>query len=126
MTRVSGHKVPKSHGLLLQNYPLECNKLFIRGLETSPRFFASSPIDRMCVHYSTIADDERASLNSLIKMWMPQHKGQCILWLTEFESVSRVQRRVRMELNVVTGLPNRLIRTPTKCTRSIVSSIMKT
>ncbi|GFY29588.1 hypothetical protein TNCV_2627581 [Trichonephila clavipes] len=34
------------------------------------------------------------------------------VWLAEFKSVSRVQRSVRTEWNVVTGLPNRLIRTP--------------
>ncbi|GFV32147.1 uncharacterized protein TNCV_1674361 [Trichonephila clavipes] len=47
-------------------------------------------------------------------MWPPQQKVQCMLWLTEFKSVTRVQRRIRTEWNVVTGLPNRLTRAPTK------------
>ncbi|GFT68370.1 hypothetical protein TNCV_659671 [Trichonephila clavipes] len=40
------------------NYPSECNKSFIRELETCPRFFGSSPIGRMCAHCSVITDDK--------------------------------------------------------------------
>ncbi|GFT93423.1 hypothetical protein TNCV_337811 [Trichonephila clavipes] len=40
---------------------------------------------------------------------------QCVLWLTEFKSITRVQCRIRTEWNVVTGLPTKLIRTPAKC-----------
>ncbi|GFT63642.1 uncharacterized protein TNCV_870791 [Trichonephila clavipes] len=60
-------------------------------------------------------------------MWTPQQKVQCALWLTEFKLVTLVQRRVLTEWNVVTGLPNRLIRTPTKgITHTInVSSVTK-
>ncbi|GFX64898.1 uncharacterized protein TNCV_450361 [Trichonephila clavipes] len=112
--RVSGLKVSKSYGSLLRNYPSECNKLFIRGLETPPRFFGSSPIGCMHVHYSAIADNELVTLTSLVKMWTLQQKVQCVLWLTEFKSDTQVQLRVRKERNIVTGLPNRLIITPTK------------
>ncbi|GFT82066.1 DUF4817 domain-containing protein [Trichonephila clavipes] len=33
-------------------------------------------------------------------MWTPQQKVQCVLWLIEFELVTRVQRCVRTEWNV--------------------------
>ncbi|GFT53150.1 aa_trans domain-containing protein [Trichonephila clavipes] len=94
--RVSRLKVSKSYGLLLRNYAPECNKLFIHGLENSPRFFGSSPIDRTCTHYSAIADDKLFTLTSLVKTWTPQQKAQCALWLTEFKSVTLV----RTEWNV--------------------------
>ncbi|GFW35629.1 uncharacterized protein TNCV_4434801 [Trichonephila clavipes] len=42
-------------------------------------------------------------------MWMPV---QCVLWLTEFKPVT-LQKRVRTEWNVVTGLPSRIFKTPT-------------
>ncbi|GFX66227.1 uncharacterized protein TNCV_342011 [Trichonephila clavipes] len=61
---VSGLKVSKRYGLLLRNYPSECNMLFIRGLETHPRFFGSSPIGRTYAHYSAIADDKLVTLTS--------------------------------------------------------------
>ncbi|GFX96181.1 hypothetical protein TNCV_2290691 [Trichonephila clavipes] len=32
-------------------------------------------------------------------MWTPQQKVQCVLWLKKFNSVTRVQRRVRTEWN---------------------------
>ncbi|GFW47789.1 uncharacterized protein TNCV_2829771 [Trichonephila clavipes] len=46
-----------------------------------------------------IADDKLFTLTSLAKMWTPQEKMQCVLWLTEFKSVTRVQRHVRTEWN---------------------------
>ncbi|PRD30309.1 UNVERIFIED_CONTAM: hypothetical protein NCL1_26796 [Trichonephila clavipes] len=94
-------------------YYYEAN-LFIHGFETPPTFFGSSPIGYTCAHYSAIADDQLLTLTTLVKMWTLQQKMQCFLWLTEFKSVTRVQRRVRTEWTVVTGLPNRLTRTPTK------------
>ncbi|PRD17729.1 UNVERIFIED_CONTAM: hypothetical protein NCL1_63452 [Trichonephila clavipes] len=48
---------------------------------------------------------------------------QCVLWLTKFKSVTRVHRRVRTEWNVVTGLPNSLIRTLTKGITHTVNSV---
>jgi hypothetical protein len=36
----------------------------------------------------------------LVKMWTPQCKVQCVLWLAELKSVTRVQRRARREWNV--------------------------
>ena len=33
-------------------------------------------------------------------MWAPQQKGQCVLWLAEEKSVTRVQRHVRRTWNV--------------------------
>jgi hypothetical protein len=36
----------------------------------------------------------------LIKMWTPQRKVQCMLWLAELKSITRVQRRARKEWNV--------------------------
>ncbi|GFY31122.1 hypothetical protein TNCV_4360291 [Trichonephila clavipes] len=69
-------KVPK---ILLRNFPLECNKLFIRGLETPLRIAASSPIDRTRAHYSAIADDKLVVPILLEKMWTPQQKMQCVL-----------------------------------------------
>ncbi|GFU87864.1 uncharacterized protein TNCV_964201 [Trichonephila clavipes] len=95
-------------------YPSECNKLFIRGLENPPRHFGSNPIGHTCAHYSAIADDKLVTLTSFVNMRKLQKKVQCILWLKEFKSVTRVQRSFRSEWNIVTGLLNRLIRTPTK------------
>ncbi|GFV81438.1 uncharacterized protein TNCV_51621 [Trichonephila clavipes] len=60
----------------------------------------SSTISRTCAHYSAISDDKLVKLTSLVKMWTPQEKLQCILWLTEFKSVPCVQRRVRTQWNV--------------------------
>ncbi|GFT63594.1 uncharacterized protein TNCV_870521 [Trichonephila clavipes] len=62
---MSGLKVSKSYGLLLRNYPSECNKLFIRGMEIPPRIFESSPINRTCAPYVEIAGDKLVSLTSL-------------------------------------------------------------
>ncbi|GFT40628.1 hypothetical protein TNCV_3008021 [Trichonephila clavipes] len=45
------------------------------------------PIGRRCTHYSAITDDKLVTLTSLGKMWTPQQKVQCVLWLTEFKSV---------------------------------------
>ncbi|GFT99571.1 DUF4817 domain-containing protein [Trichonephila clavipes] len=67
----------------------------------------TSQIGHTFMHYSAIADDDRVLLTSLVKMWTPQQKVQCVLWLTEFNSVTRIQRRFRTEWNVVTSLPNR-------------------
>ncbi|GFV33070.1 uncharacterized protein TNCV_250741 [Trichonephila clavipes] len=78
---MSGLKVSKSNDLLLQNYLSECNKLFILRLENSPRFFGSSPIRRKCVNYLATADGKLFTLTSLVHMWTPQQKAQCILWL---------------------------------------------
>ncbi|GFX10752.1 hypothetical protein TNCV_3928921 [Trichonephila clavipes] len=55
-------------------------------------------------------------------MWMPQQIW-CLAWLTEFKSVTIVQRRVRAERNIVTGLPNRLLRTPTKRITHMINSV---
>ncbi|GFV36894.1 uncharacterized protein TNCV_4766921 [Trichonephila clavipes] len=96
------------------HYPPECNQLIILGLETPLRFFGSSPNGCTRVHYSAIADDKHVTLTALVKMWKPQQMMQCVLWLTENKSVTRLQRRVRAEWNVATILPNRRIRTPTK------------
>ncbi|GFV13438.1 hypothetical protein TNCV_129361 [Trichonephila clavipes] len=41
---MTGLKESKSNDFLLRNYPSECNKLFIHGLENSSRLFGSSPI----------------------------------------------------------------------------------
>ncbi|GFW09318.1 hypothetical protein TNCV_4276461 [Trichonephila clavipes] len=54
----------------------------------------------MCVHYSAMEDDKYVILTSLVKIWAPQQKVQCVLWFTEFQSVTHVQRRVRTEWNV--------------------------
>ncbi|GFX18945.1 uncharacterized protein TNCV_322501 [Trichonephila clavipes] len=100
--RLSGLKVFKSYGLLLRNHPAECNKLFIRGLETPPRFFGSNPIARICTHYSAIADDKIVALTSLVTMWTPQqrcgrHSKRCgELWLAEFKAATLVKQRVRI------------------------------
>ncbi|GFX86752.1 uncharacterized protein TNCV_1409491 [Trichonephila clavipes] len=94
-------------------------------------FFGSSLIDRTCAYYSTIAEDI-VTLTSLGKTRTPQQKMQCVLWLTEFDlnsinqnthCITRVQRRVRTEWNVVSGLPNRLIRTPTKRITHTINSV---
>ncbi|GFU63941.1 uncharacterized protein TNCV_1939661 [Trichonephila clavipes] len=74
----------------------------------------SSSIGHMCANFSAIADDKLVTLTSLVKMWKPQQKGHCVLWLTEFQAVTRVLRRIRTEWHAVLGLPNRLINTPTK------------
>ncbi|GFT90194.1 uncharacterized protein TNCV_3776091 [Trichonephila clavipes] len=78
----------------------EYNKLFIRKLETPLRFFGSIPIGRTRAHYSAIADDKLVTLPSLVKMWTPQQKRQCALWLTTFKSVTLIQRLFRIEWNV--------------------------
>ncbi|GFU11945.1 uncharacterized protein TNCV_1484101 [Trichonephila clavipes] len=98
--KVSGLKVSKSNGSLIRNDSSEYNKLFIHGLENSPRYFGSCPIGCTCAHYSAVSDDKLVLLISLVKMWMPLQKVQCVLWLTEFKSVTRVQPRVRTEWNV--------------------------
>lgn len=36
-----------------------------------------------------------------VKMWTPQRKVQCVLWLAKFESVTRVQREYRRVYNEV-------------------------
>ncbi|GFW19125.1 hypothetical protein TNCV_254521 [Trichonephila clavipes] len=77
MYRVSGLKVSKSYGFLILNYPSECNKVFIRVLETPYRFFGSNPTDHTCSHLSAIAEDKFVTLTSLVKMWTPQQKLQC-------------------------------------------------
>ncbi|GFX27472.1 uncharacterized protein TNCV_4995281 [Trichonephila clavipes] len=113
-TGCTGLKVSKSYDLLLRNYPSECNKLFIRGLENPPIFFGYS---RSASRSRTIRQskgDKLVTLASLVKMQTLQQKVQCVLWLTKFKSATRVQQRVRTEWNVVAGLPNRLIRTPSK------------
>ncbi|GFT34601.1 uncharacterized protein TNCV_4125491 [Trichonephila clavipes] len=106
-----GLKYPKVmayyYGTTYQNVTT-CSSVDWKTLQVS---FGSSPIGRTCMHYSVIADDTLVTLTSLVKMWMPQQK---VLWLTEFKSVTRVQRRVPTECNVVTGLPNRLMRIPIK------------
>ncbi|GFT90684.1 uncharacterized protein TNCV_4074661 [Trichonephila clavipes] len=50
--------------------------------------------------YSAIVDDKLVTLTSLVNMWTPEQKMQCVLWLTEFKSVTRVQRCVQTEWNV--------------------------
>ncbi|GFV37520.1 uncharacterized protein TNCV_127311 [Trichonephila clavipes] len=100
---VSGRKISKTYGLLLSSYPSECNKLFIHGLEAPPRVLDPIRSGRTCAHYSAIADGKLVTLISLVKMWMQQQNVQCVLWITEFKSVTRVQRLVRTEWNVVNG-----------------------
>ncbi|GFY29130.1 uncharacterized protein KIAA0825 [Trichonephila clavipes] len=79
---------------------------YYSGLSMDPsKYFGSSPIGRTCAHYSAIADDELVTQTSFVKMWMPQQKVQCALWLTELKSVTHVW-------NDVIGLPNTLISTP--------------
>ncbi|GFV97055.1 uncharacterized protein TNCV_3526411 [Trichonephila clavipes] len=51
----------------------------------------------LCPHYLAIADNKLVTLASLVKTWTPQQKVQCEIWLTEFKSVTCVQRRVRTE-----------------------------
>ncbi|GFV51902.1 uncharacterized protein TNCV_1322551 [Trichonephila clavipes] len=63
------------------------------------RCFGSSPIGRTCAHYLAVADDKLVTLISSVKMRTPQQKAQCVLWLSEFRSVSRVLRRIRTEWN---------------------------
>ncbi|GFX77946.1 uncharacterized protein TNCV_909631 [Trichonephila clavipes] len=92
-------KVSKSNGLL-QNYPSECNTLFIHGLQMSPRFFESNPIGRTCAHYSEIADDKFFMPTSLVNLWMQQLKVQGVLWLTAFKSVTLGKRLLQTEWNV--------------------------
>ncbi|GFX97231.1 uncharacterized protein TNCV_557211 [Trichonephila clavipes] len=45
-------------------------------------------------------DDKLVKLNSLLQMFVPHQKVQCVLQLMEFKSVTVVQRRVRTEWNV--------------------------
>ncbi|GFY00170.1 uncharacterized protein TNCV_2835271 [Trichonephila clavipes] len=94
-------------------HPSECNKLFIRALENPARIFGSSPISRT-MYYSAVAEDKIITLTSLVKMWMSKQMVQCVLCLTELKPFTGVQWRVRTEWNIVTGLPNRLIRTPSQ------------
>ncbi|GFW17631.1 DUF4817 domain-containing protein [Trichonephila clavipes] len=42
-------------------------------------------------------------------MWTPHQKVQCVLWLTEFKSVTRVQRRVRTKWNVGSPLSKSIL-----------------
>ncbi|GFW82511.1 hypothetical protein TNCV_1794041 [Trichonephila clavipes] len=62
----------------------------------------------MHVHYS--ADNKLVTLISLAKMWMPQQKVQCVLWLTEFKSVTLLFRRVRTEWNANPPTPKSIHR----------------
>ncbi|GFW21143.1 uncharacterized protein TNCV_2703811 [Trichonephila clavipes] len=93
-------KVSESYGLLLRNYSSEYNKLFICGLENTARVFGSSRIDRPYAHNSAIADDTLYTLTSLVKIRTQQQKVQCVLRLTEFKTVTCVQRNVQTEWNV--------------------------
>ncbi|PRD31511.1 UNVERIFIED_CONTAM: hypothetical protein NCL1_23325 [Trichonephila clavipes] len=93
--------------------------------KTLRNFFGSSPIDRMCTHYSEVADDKSFTLTLFVKIWKPQQKVLCTLWLTEFKSVTREQRGVRIEWNVVNGFLidlSGLLQNQTR-TRSTVSAI---
>ncbi|GFV10152.1 uncharacterized protein TNCV_3661041 [Trichonephila clavipes] len=80
-------------------YPSKCNELFIHGLETTPRSFGFSPIDRTCVHYSAIADDRLVKLTLLVKISMPQQKGQ-----------NGISIQLSQEGNAICRLVNRYIR----------------
>ncbi|PRD35269.1 UNVERIFIED_CONTAM: hypothetical protein NCL1_12051 [Trichonephila clavipes] len=116
---VSRLKVSKSNGLLLRNYPSERDKLIIHGLENSPRFFGSSPTGRTCAHYSAIADNILVTLTSLVQMWTRLQLKQSVLWLTDAWLTGNQlyvysDKFEQNGMNAVTGLPNRLIRTPTK------------
>ncbi|GFS77896.1 hypothetical protein TNCV_2027841 [Trichonephila clavipes] len=51
-------------------------------------------------NYSAIEEDKLVVLTSLVKIWTPQQKVQCVFKLAKFQSVTRVQRRVRIEWNV--------------------------
>ncbi|PRD24347.1 UNVERIFIED_CONTAM: hypothetical protein NCL1_44052 [Trichonephila clavipes] len=62
------YSVSRTFGLLVRNYSSEYIKLFLYGLENSPRFFGSSPIGCTCEHYSVIADDKLITPTSLVKM----------------------------------------------------------
>ncbi|GFX65078.1 hypothetical protein TNCV_452161 [Trichonephila clavipes] len=88
-------KGPKNYGLLLRIYSSEGNKMLIHGLETPQRFFGSSPMGHIFAYYSAIADDTLAKLTSLVKIWKPGKKVQCLLWLTKLTSIMRVQQRVK-------------------------------
>ncbi|GFW42145.1 uncharacterized protein TNCV_1206011 [Trichonephila clavipes] len=83
-------------------------------LESPSRIFRCSPIGRKWANYSAIEDDKLVPVILFVKMWTLQQKVQCALWLSEFKSVTRVQRRVLTGWNDVIGLPNSLTRTPTK------------
>ncbi|GFW60116.1 hypothetical protein TNCV_1389291 [Trichonephila clavipes] len=54
---VPGLKVSRSYGLLLRNYPSECNKLLVHGLGNPPRFFVSIPIGRI-IHIQSLGNDK--------------------------------------------------------------------
>jgi hypothetical protein len=49
------------------------------------------------IHISLAAS---RTLPLLVKMWTPQCKVQCVLWLAELKSVTGVQRCARREWNV--------------------------
>ncbi|GFX07546.1 uncharacterized protein TNCV_5092571 [Trichonephila clavipes] len=57
-------------------------------------------IGRTCTYYLAISDDKLVTLTSLVKTWTQQQKVQCVLCLTEFKPITRVQRRVQTEWNV--------------------------
>ncbi|GFT75171.1 uncharacterized protein TNCV_2245211 [Trichonephila clavipes] len=107
-----GLKVSKSNGLLLRNYPSECNKQFIQGLENSPSVLGSSPIGRTCVHHSAITDDKHYTnfinkdVDVIVKV------AECTLvngWSSVYYDVFK-----QNGISLLPCLPNRLIRTPTK------------
>ncbi|GFT89945.1 uncharacterized protein TNCV_1666571 [Trichonephila clavipes] len=93
-------------------------------------FFGSVPVGRTCAYFSAITYDKHVTLTSLVRMWTPQQKVQRVLWFTGFKSVTRVQRRVRIEWSVVTPLLaclkhlSELLQNGSR-TRSTMSSIPK-
>ncbi|KAJ4430212.1 hypothetical protein ANN_22423 [Periplaneta americana] len=45
--------------------------------------------------FKAISWDHFVGQQGMVNMWTPQQKVQCVLWLAEEKSVTRVQRRVR-------------------------------
>ncbi|KAJ4444489.1 hypothetical protein ANN_06281 [Periplaneta americana] len=49
---------------------------------------------------SSVAESRVAGEHAMVNMWTPQQKVQCVLWLAEEKSVTRVQHSVRRTWNV--------------------------
>ncbi|GFX52493.1 DUF4817 domain-containing protein [Trichonephila clavipes] len=69
-------------------------------LTSSKKSIIKSRRTYLDAHSSGEVDDKLVTPTSLVKMSTPHQKVQCVLWLTEIKSVTRMQRRFRSEWNV--------------------------
>ncbi|PSN35296.1 Fructosamine-3-kinase [Blattella germanica] len=80
----------------------EVRELWSRLQNKIPNFFKDMTIEPALLHGDLWGGNVAESANGPgFKMWTPQRKVQCVLWLAKFESVTRVQREYRRVYNEV-------------------------